>query len=456
MQIATLAARLRRTPLRDWPTLELGVAEAAAVWAAAFLMSAALGIVRQLLLNARFGLGPESAAYYAAFRLPETIAMLIAGGALTAALVPVLVRAEARGGPAAAAHVVNMALTAILAALAPLCLLAALAAPWFVRTLLAPGFDPATQALTAALTRVMLLEVLLTVSEAALVALLVSRNQVLLPALAVGLRNLTLIAGLLLSFAHPGVGIYGPTIGAILDAALQIAVISVGLRRRGYRPRLVWAPRHPDLRATARLLGPNAASGVANYLGGVVDTAFASLVAGTAALGALVNATLLFGLPVRLLGMAAGQALLPAAAALGLRDDRAALRRLLGRTLLLCSALAALAAAALVLLGRPVVALLFGRGAFDAAAVELTAALLAIYALGLPAYVATEVAARALVALYDARTPLLANLVQLALRAGLCWALLDRLGAAAIPAALALSAAIEAAILLVALRRRTR
>lgn len=431
------------------------------MYAGAFLLSAALGILRQALLNARFGLGPEAAAYYAAFRLPETVTTLIAGGALTNALVPVLLRADVARGPHgggdhAAARLVNRALTALLLLVTPLATLAAFAAPAFVRYLLAPGFDPATQALTATLTRIMLLEVLLVISEAALVALLVSRNQVLLPALAITLRNLTLIGGVLVAIAVPAVGIFGPTIGAILDALIQLAILTPGLRRRGYRPRFELALHDPELRAAARLLAPNAVSGAANYAGGVMDTAFASLTGVTAAVGALLNASLLVGLPVRLLGMAIGQAALPEAALLGLRGDQRALRRLLRRTLLVACGLATLAAAALLFLGRPLIALLFERGAFDQAAGDLTYGLLALYALGLPAYVATEIATRALIARHDARTPMLTNLAQLVGRAALCAALIGPLGPAAIPSAFALSSAAEAATLLLALRLHPR
>lgn len=446
-----LATRLRRTPLRDWPTLELAVSEAAAVWAFAFLASATLGIIRQVLLNARFGLGPEAAAYYAAFRLPELISVLVAGGALTGALVPVLLRAERDGGAARVTRVVNLALTALLVGFAPICVAAALAAPAFVRYVLAPGFDPATQALTAALTRLMLLEVLLVIGEAALVALLVSRNQVLLPALAVAVRNITLIAGILLAFAVPAVGVYGPTLGAILDALLQLVILVPGLRRRDYRPQFTWAPGDRDLRAAATLLWPSAVGSLANYGGLIVDTAFASRTGVVAALGALVNATLLIGLPIRLLGIAAGQALLPEATALGLRGDQQTLRRILARTLLVACGLAVLAALALIALGRPVIALLFERGAFDAAAGDLTYRMLMVYAFGLPAYVATEVAARGLLARYDARTPMLANFGQLALRTALCAVLIGPLGPAAIPAAFVVSSVVEAGVLMVVL-----
>ncbi len=453
---ARLVDRLRRTPLRAWATLELGVAEAAAVYMASFLASAALGVVRQVLLNARFGLGPEAAAYYAAFRLPETVATLVAGGALTNALIPVLLRATARGGEEAGQRLVNATLTLLLCCFAPLCAVAALAAPLFVETILAPGFAPELQQLTATLARIMLLEVLLVVAEAALAAVLVSRNQILLPAIAVALRNLTLIAGVGVAFAVPAVGIYGPVVGSIFDALIQLALLVPGLRRRGFRPRPVWAPRDRDLRAVVRLLWPNALSGVANYANSVLDTAFASLTGLTAAVGALTNAWLLAGLPVRLIGIAIGQAALPHLANLGAAGRLAELRRALARALLAALGLSLVAAAALIALGRPLIGLLFERGAFDAAAADLTAWLLSIYALGMPAYVLTEIASRALVARFDTLTALGANLAQLAARTALLVALVGPLGPAAVPVAHALAAALETAVLLAVLRVRVR
>jgi putative peptidoglycan lipid II flippase len=120
------------------------------------------------------------------------------------------------------------------------------------------------------------------------------------------------------------------------------------------------------------------------------------------------------------------------------------------------SAAALVAAAALIGLGRPLIGLLFERGAFDSAAVDLTAQLLAAYALGLPAYVLTEVAARALVARYDTLTIMFANMAQLALRVALLAALIGPLGPIAVPIAHVLSSAGETLILLTLLRLRMR
>jgi putative peptidoglycan lipid II flippase len=106
------------------------------------------------------------------------------------------------------------------------------------------------------------------------------------------------------------------------------------------------------------------------------------------------------------------------------------------------------------LLGRPVIRLLFERGAFDAAAGDLTYRVLVIYSIALPAYVATEVITRGLIALRDTRTPLLTNTGQLVGRIVLIAVLIQPLGVIAIPAAFALTSTLETLALAAALWRK--
>ncbi|MEI7770558.1 MAG: lipid II flippase MurJ [Chloroflexales bacterium] len=452
--LGALFARVRRTPLADWPLVEFTVPEAAAIYMLSFLGSAALGLVRQMLFNAQFGLSDVAGAYYAAFRLPDTLNTLVSGGALTNALVPVMLAAYARGGEAATQRILNLALTVLLGVVGLLTLISALAAPAFVRSLLAPGLDPATQALTADLTRIMLMEVLLVVAESGLVALLICRNQLLLPALATGVHNLALISGIGAAMIFPQVGIYGPTLGAILDALFKLALLVPGLRRRGYRPRLAWAPRDRELRTVLRLLVPNALSSAVNYSGAIVDTALITLYGQVAALGAIQNAYLLIGLPVRLLGISIGQAALPHMAALSLAGHLAEMRRALRRTLLAACGLSALAALAIMALGRLGIRIVLERGAFDSAAGDLTYQMLIAFSLGLPAYVATEVLSRALLSRLDTRTPLITNCLQLAARVAMMLTLIGQVGPLMVPLALAASSIGEAIILYAVLRRR--
>lgn len=116
--------------------------------------------------------------------------------------------------------------------------------------------------------------------------------------------------------------------------------------------------------------------------------------------------------------------------------------------------LAIAAALTLALIGRTLVRLLFERGRFDAAAGDLTTLLFVVYLAGLPVYVATEVLTRGLIALHDTQTPLVTNCAQLAGRGVLIWMWLEPWGVTAIPAAFAITSALETIALGMALAWR--
>jgi putative peptidoglycan lipid II flippase len=101
----------------------------------------------------------------------------------------------------------------------------------------------------------------------------------------------------------------------------------------------------------------------------------------------------------------------------------------------------------LVWLGRPVIRILFERGEFTATAGELTYLVLLAYAVALPAYVATEVISRGLIALRDTRTPLFTNIFQLAGRIAIMAVFVGQYGAIVVPIALAITASIETILL---------
>jgi putative peptidoglycan lipid II flippase len=455
---AVVGGEKRRGGIWAALTREYSVPAGSLLWMVAFGISAVLGIVRQVLFNAQFGAGADASAYYAAFRLPDTITTLVAGGTLANALIPVLLAAERSAGIAAARRLTNLVLTGLLIVLASAMVLGIASAPLFVTRLLAPGFDAPTSLLTINLARVMLLELVPVAFTSVASAVLLSHNRCLLPTIAISIHNISLVSSILLVRYYPAIGVYGPTVGATCESLVQLAVLLPGLRAVGFRFRPTWDPGDRDLREVVRLLIPNGLSGVVNYGGAIVDTAFASLAGNIAGIPALQNAFLLIGLPVRLLGIAIGQAAFPRMAAQSAARDWPGMRRTLLRTLGVSLGLALVAVAGLLLLGRPVIALLFERGKFTAADGDLTYALLVAYAVALPAYIGTELVTRGLIALHDTRTPLITNCLQLAGRAALIPPLLGPVGALAIPIAFAVTSAVEtvalAAVLLRRLRRR--
>lgn len=435
---------------------EFSIAEGTILFISAYVLSAGLGIVRQALFNAEFGAEMEASAYYAAFRLPDTIASLISGGALSNAMIPALLGARYEAGDAAEQRLVNLAATTLTVAVSLVALVCAIFAPFFVRFALAPGFDAGTAALTVALTRIMLAQLALVVLASVAIAVLNARNQFLLTAISIVTHNVTMIGGILAARFIPGVGIYGPTFGVVGDAILQLVILWPGLRANRFRVRPAWDLRDVRLRRMLRLLAPNGLSSGVNYAGGIVDTAFASLARETGALPALFNAGLLMGVPLRLIGVALAQAAFPRIAAYAARSDWTRMQRTVAAALAFSMLLAVAAALALAFTGRTLVRLLFERGRFDAAAGDLTTLLFVVYLAGLPVYVATEVLTRGLIALHDTQTPLVTNCAQLAGRGALIGIWLEPWGAAAIPAAFAITSTLETMALGAALAWRMR
>ncbi len=452
----TLWQALRRFHLRDVLLHAFTIREASVLLMASFLISAVLGAVRQALFNAQFGVGAEANAYYAAFRLPDTIFTLIAGGTLSNAMIPVLLGTTRKEGEVAGQRLVSLVLTTLMLVMAGIILVLEIFTPFFVNNILAPGFDAETAQLTVTLTRIKLIQPFILAVGSVATAVLNSRNRFLLPALSITTYNLTLIAGILLARVYPSIGVYGPTMGTLLGATLQLIFLWPGFRILRGRSWFTWAPSDRNLREVVRLLIPNGLSAMVNYSGTIVDTAFASMTVQLISLPAIYNASLLANLPVTLLGYAVGSAAFPRFAERAEAKAWTQLTRLLLQVLLTVCSLSLVAFTTIYFLGRFVIRVLFERGAFDATAGDATYAALLLYALGLPSHIATEILSRGLIALRDTRTPLFTNIGQLISRATLMTIFVPRIGLYAIPIAFVASSTLETIALGIILRIKLR
>jgi len=445
-----------RGRLTAWTDRQFGVSAGAALFLVTFLASAALGAVRQVLLSATFGAGDELSAYLAASRLPETLFTLVAGGALTNALVPVLIERIGAGDDAGAWRLAEGALSLLLAVLAALSVAVFILAPLLVRHVLAPGFDEPTAALATQLTRLLLVQPLLLAVASVATANLSARLRFFLPAVTVLAHNIGEIAGVGATRLVPSIGIYGPALGVLAGVGLQDALMRSALSWNGARMHWRWMPRDPGLRAMVRLLVPAGLSAGVTYATGIAEIAAASLAIEANAVPMVVNSWLLVGLPVRLIGAAAGQALFPRLAIAAEARDWRSYRAQFWRTVGLVALLTTPAIPGFILLGDRVTRLLFARGAYADADAAITARLAIVFALGLPFYAVSEVATRALVAMRDARSPLLVNIVQSGLRITLMLTLVGTAGVLVIAWSLAVTASLECLVLLVIVARRLR
>src|SRR5947209_9006318 len=270
---------------KNFSVRRFSLTEAVVLLLTAYIASKGLGVVRQILFNSLFGTGPAATAYYAAFRLPDTIFNLIAGGALTHAFIPVLLSYEKERGEREVWRLISLVCNVLLVSLTALVLIAEFAAPAFVNTLLVPGLSPPVRNLTTTLTRIMLLQPLILGIGTIATAVLHRKRQFFPSALSIAIYDLGPIAGLLIAQAIPGVGIYGPTFGLLASALCQVAVQIPGVIRQGARYTFTWNLRYPGLRQVLRLLGPNALFVGIGSAGAIVITSFASYLPDKASIG---------------------------------------------------------------------------------------------------------------------------------------------------------------------------
>lgn len=404
------------------PTSSLSrIARAASLVMVLFLASRALGLLREVVIARQFGTSADMDAYLAAFRLPDFLFYVVAGGALGSAFIPVftgyLTRQDLPGAWRLASAIINW----IILALTGLGGLAALFAPWIVQTFFG-DFSPEQQALTTELMRWMLISTVIFGFSGVVMGILNAYQHFFLPALAPVIYNLAIILSAWL--LGPVWGVRGLTAGVLLGAAGHLLVQLPGLlakNRLRYQSTLAWDS--PSLHEVARLMGPRVLGLAAVQLNFVVNAVLAAgLTAGS--LTALNYGWIIMLLPQGIIAQSVATALFPTLAALAAQEKWAELRHIFVLTMRNLFFLTLPAAVGLVVLAQPIVRLLLERGAFGPDSTAATAWALSFFALGLVGHAVVEIATRAFYALKNTKTPVGIGVAAMGVNIGLSWLLL--------------------------------
>jgi putative peptidoglycan lipid II flippase len=378
------------------------VARAAGLVMAMFVISRALGLLREMVISHQFGTGGDLDAYLAAFRLPDILFQIVAGGALASAFIPTFSAYWAQGRQKGAWRLASAIINLVLILTIVLGSLAVLLAPWLVRTIIAPGFGPARQALTTDLMRLLMLTPVIFGISGVVMGILNARQHFLLPALAPIFYNLGIMAGAI--FLAPTMGVQGLAAGVVVGSLGHLLIQMPGLARQGFRYSATLGLQNPGVHEIGRLMLPRVLGLAAVQVNFLVNTILASgLVAGS--LAAINFAWLLMLLPQGVFAQAVATAAFPTFSTQAAKGQHAEMRSTLAATLRAVLFLALPAAVGLFVLREPLVELLFQRGAFGATSTQMVAWALAFFALGLPAHSVVEIVVRAFYAMHDTKTP---------------------------------------------------
>lgn len=427
------------------------LARAGLIVTIAFLASRVLGWLRVLVLGNLFGSPADIAtldAYFAAFRIPDLMFELVAAGAISSALIPVLSGLIGDGQRDRAWRVASTVLNLMLSVLLVMALLLLIFAPSIVPWLV-PGFTEANIQLTVDLTRVMLVSPIFLAAGAIVTAILQTQDRFGAAALAPVVYNLSIILGALL--LSPALGIGAVAVGVVAGAMLYLLIQVPALRGR-FRYSPIADVRDSAARQTFWLMLPRAIGMGANQITFLVNTALAS----TVGVGAVVTYTVAFSvvqIPLGVIGLPLGIVLLPSMSrALAAGHDREFGDMVVSAMRLLLWMMLFLAAVGLVL-RQEIVDLLFGWG-FDEAELTATAAALGVFLLGLPAHALNVILARAFYSGKDTVTPVTVAIASVAVNVVVSVVTVGELGISGLALGIAVGAWFEAITLSLLLQRR--
>ncbi len=377
------------------------------------VLSSAVGLLRNILVARAFGTSAGYDAFATANRLPEFLFNLMAGGALASAFIPtytVFLVAEKRKDADRLVSAVGSWVFILLAAGAGLC---AVFAPQLVRYVLAPGYTDAQQIqTTVSLLRILLLCPAVFGISGLVMGILNAHHRFFFSALAPMFYSLGWIAGVLLLV--PSMGIFGLAWGVVFGAVMHLAVQLPALLslRPAYRISLDTA--NPAVRNVVRLMAPRVIGQSAVQLNFLVNTILASGQP-EGSQSAITLAFMLMLMPVIAVAQAAGTAAFPTLSAQVSRGQIDQMRSTVVSVLRGVFFLALPAAVGLVLLARPIVRMIFERGAFDPHSTDMVVWALVFYALGMVSHSMLEVLARTFFAMQDTVSPVAVSVGGMAL-----------------------------------------
>ena len=423
------------------------------------LVSRIAGFVRDMLMAQFAGAGFANDAFLIAWRLPNLFRALFAEGAFASAFVPMFNREVGRedGGLPAALDFAEQ----VLAILFPLLLvftilmMAATAPIVWAMTGGFPDGGPDKFALAVSLTRITFPYLALISLVSLLGGILNSVDRFWVNAAAPILLNICMIIGLVFFRGHtPVETAYTQSISVTLSGVAQLAWLVWACARAGTSLRIRRPRLNPKVRQLLHIIWPAALGAGAVQFNLLLSTSLAARFLPQGAVSYLYYADRLNQLPLGLIGIGVGTAMLPGLSRQIGAGDTAAANTTQNRAIELSLVLTLPATAALLVAALPIIQALLQHGAFKAADTIATAQALAAFSLGLPAYILIKVLVPGFHARTDTKTPvriaLIAMLANLVGNLILIWPL-QHVGLAL---STALSAWVNAALLYATLHKR--
>ncbi len=382
----------------------MNLAKAMATVAGLTGLSRVAGFIRDILTAAILGAGSIGDAFFVALKLPNFFRRVTAEGAFSVSFVPLYAETLEKEGREDADNFASNAFMVMLSILSVFTILALWGMPYIIYAV-APGFigDPLRYDLAVELSRVTFPYLLLMSLTALLGGVLNALGRFAPFAFAPVIFNLCLIAALLLA-GHFENAAYALAWGIVAAGVLQLGWLYLCAKRAGVRIAFAKPRMSVRVKKVFKLMGPGVIGAGVMHINLFADLIIASFLT-TGSISYLYYADRLNQLPLGVIGIAVGTALLPMLSKAVAANKTEEANGLFNRALEYCFLLGLPASIALAVFAQPLIKGLFERGAFESADTAITSFVLMGYTLGLVAYIAIKVFSTVHWAHQDTKTP---------------------------------------------------
>ena len=431
-----------------------GLIRSSMIFAGLTLVSRFMGLARDLVITSRFGASQtiEADAYNTAFSFPNLFRRIFAEGAFASAFVPAYSKSLERDGEEIADVLAADAMATLAAATLVITIIAQLTMPWLMYVI-NPGYahDPEKFKLAILLTQISMPYLPCMAIAAHLSGVLNARGRFIVSGLHPTLLNGVMLLAVIPQH-DPRSAAYAATAAIIVAGICQAGLLWWGVNKSGARVTWRWPRLTPEIKSLIALAVPGSISASATQINIFISGILASQVAG--ARSWLATADRLYQLPLSLIGVAVGVALLPRLSRTVHGGDHQGAQDAMDGALVFCLALTLPAAAALMAIPYYLIDGIWQRGEFTHYDAAQTASALFFYGIGVPAFVLNRILQTAFFARQDTKTPMRFALISVALNIGLGIALFYFIGFEGIAAATAIASWVNVLQMVWTLSRR--
>ena len=417
-------------------------------------ISRILGFARDVVIAQTFGASSATDAFFVAFRIPNLFRRMFAEGAFASAFVPVFAEYRQSGNAAELRELVDRVSGTLAFVLCAITTVGVIAAPLLIYAF-APGFTQtdAQYELTVAMLRLTFPYLLFISLTACAGSILNSFGRFAVPAVTPVFLNLALIMATLWIAPNLQQPIMALAWGVFIAGIVQLLFQLPALYRLNMLPKPRWGWAYAGVQKILRLMIPVLFGSSVAQINVLLNTVLASfLVSGSVSW--LYYSDRLVEFPLGLFGVALGTVILPKLSQQHHQASPEAFSKTLDWALRWALLLGIPATVALAVLAGPLLATLFQYQAFTALDVDMASRSLAVYALGLTTFMVIKVLAPGFYARQDTRTPVKIGILAMVANMILSLSLILPLAHVGLALATALSACINASLLLHTLRKQ--